>query len=485
MLPLSVKMYLALLWGTFVLFSVESMGTPIPDPSMNSTAGPSETSEPPISAHVAHNEAGTQPGAWYPTHKPAKASVSATAQTTVPPAVETEEGAVTHSSDSSYDSMTALVATNAAAATAGPRLLHTATAVTTAAGEARPSNSMTISGTATPAEGQFHQQSATTSNATTSAASLTTESSSWPTSTTQPAEGQFHQQSATTSNATTSAASLTTESPSRPTSTTQPEATSKLSSAASPAHPTQTSAFIENLSSPSASPASAVTANSTSEAALVFDPTASPVTTSETSATSTQHSAMSQHASVPTIRISTLGFTDPGGSRSTAEPPAISSSTDPANTTPISTSPTGIFIPHVPKRLPIPTAKSTPATAATPREVSKSPPSGDVQPCSTRGVVKHCLIAIASLAGLATIFMVSTIILCTKLSARKYKVKPQPATEMMCISALLPERIYTYSRQRSPVTNGVLVMHGGGDSDEEGGDNLTLSSFLPENERSV
>lgn len=455
MLLLRMKMYLALLWGTSVLFSIESMSASIPaTSSINSTTEPDKTTEQLITAHVAHNATETQPVVWYSTDKPAGVSVSAAAETTVLPTVETEESTVTYSSDGSNDRK-ASVSTNTAAAPAsspGPQLLHTGTAMTTAAGEETSSNSATIAGTATPTEDQFHHHSPST---------LT---------------------DLTSSNATASAASLATVSLSQPTSTTQPEVTSSLYSTASPSRPTQTSAFPQNLSSPSASPAPTVTVNSTSEAAPVFDSTASPVTTSETSAASTQRSSTSQYASVTETHISMSEFTDPGGSSSTAEPPAVSSSTESANTT---TSAAGIFIPHVPKRLPIPTPKSTPATAAVPREASKSPPSTEVQTCSTRGVVKTCLIAIASLAALATIFIVSTIILCTKLSARKYKVKPQPATEMMCISALLPERTYTYTRQRNRVTNGVLVMHGSGDSDEDGGDNLTLSSFLPENERYV
>lgn len=100
--------------------------------------------------------------------------------------------------------------------------------------------------------------------------------------------------------------------------------------------------------------------------------------------------------------------------------------------------------------------------------------------------MKQCLIIIASLAVLATIFIISTIVLCTKLSARKYRAKKQQqGTEMMCISSLLPERNHNYSRHRNPVANGVLVIPTGGDSDDEGGDNLTLSSFLPDNDRFV
>lgn len=77
--------------------------------------------------------------------------------------------------------------------------------------------------------------------------------------------------------------------------------------------------------------------------------------------------------------------------------------------------------------------------------------------------------------------------LCAKLSSRSYKYKvkvkkPSQETEMMCISSLLPEITYSYSRQRSPVANGVLVIPSGRDSDEDTEDNLTLRSFLPENE---
>lgn len=114
----------------------------------------------------------------------------------------------------------------------------------------------------------------------------------------------------------------------------------------------------------------------------------------------------------------------------------------------------------------------------------------EAQPCSSIGVVKQCLIVIAGLAVVATIFIISTIVLCTKLSSRKYKLKrQQQGTEMMCISSLLPERSnhrpVRYTRQRSPVPNGVLVIHNCDDSDDEAGDNVTLSSFLPENDRYV
>ncbi|XP_078126979.1 P-selectin glycoprotein ligand 1 [Sander vitreus] len=425
---LSMKMNLALLWGISVLFAMESMSAFIPN--TNSTAEPDKTTTKLISSsYVLHPE----------TQKPAKISVAAPAETTVSPTVETKEAIVTDRSDSSNDSTSGLVAMKTVATTtssSGPPLLHISTAVTTTAGATHPSNNTTISETAKPTE----EQSPSTS-----------------TDTTAPA--------------TASAAS-----------TTKPEVMSKLSSTTSPANSSPSPVFTQTLSSPSPSTTAITIANPTSEAAHVFDPTAS-----ETSTTSTELLSTSQPISVTKIPIFTTG------SSSTAEPPNISFTTESpipttnVSTTNVSTSPAGILIPRVSKRLPIPTTKSNRATTTAPRKVSKSPLSTEAQPCSTRGVVKNCLIAIASLAALATVFIVSTIILCTKLSTRKYKVKKtsQPATEMMCISALLPERNYTHSRQHNPVTNGVLVIHGGADSDEDGGDNLTLSSFLPENDRFV
>uniref|UniRef100_A0A096M8G8 Selectin P ligand n=1 Tax=Poecilia formosa TaxID=48698 RepID=A0A096M8G8_POEFO len=160
----------------------------------------------------------------------------------------------------------------------------------------------------------------------------------------------------------------------------------------------------------------------------------------------------------------------------TSVPTSVSTSTDYSNTTANSTSPAGALIPHIVGS----TTRSTPSTTKPPCEPSKDSSSSKVPPCSIRSVEKQCLIVIAVLAIVATVFIVSTIVLCIKLSDRKYKVrKRQQDTEMMCISSLLPDRSHTYTRQRNPVSNGVLVYPAGGDSDEEIGDNLTLSSFLP------
>ncbi|XP_044000563.1 P-selectin glycoprotein ligand 1 [Gambusia affinis] len=209
--------------------------------------------------------------------------------------------------------------------------------------------------------------------------------------------------------------------------------------------------------------------NSTQSTSTSRGPTTSVPTTGTIKSTSTELSSKSSSVSATTNFNST-------------SPEPVSTSTDYSNTTSNSTSPAGAFIPHVIGS----TTSSAPSTTKAPCEPSKDSSSSEVLPCSTRGVKQQCLIVIAVLALVATIFVISTIVLCIKLSARKYKVrKPQQDTEMMCISSLLPDRSHNYIRQRNPVSNGVLVFPTGGDSDEEGGDNLTLSSFLPENDRYV
>ncbi|XP_049459868.1 P-selectin glycoprotein ligand 1 [Epinephelus fuscoguttatus] len=471
---LSMKTSLALLWGISVLLSMESMSASIPGTrNITSTPEPEETTKEMISAP--HTD----------THTPVEVSVAAPAETTASPRVA--EANITHRSDST-NSASGLVAMNTVAAvtsSSGPPLPHTTAAVTTAAGATHPSHIET----ANPTVNQIHQQSPTTVAATARVAASATVAVSSP----------------------------------QHTLTTEPEVTSKLPPPTSPANSTLTPVFIQTLSNPSASTTTIMTPNPTSETAPVFDSTKSETSTNSTDLLTTRPVSVTR-TPISTSAVSAESSTTPQShptsflpnSTSSASTPTVSTTsvsstsvfrtndsnpnvtatdvftTDDSNATVsttdvptinASTSPAGILIPHVTKRLPVPTTKPAPATTAAPHEVSKST---EAQPCSHRGLVKQCLIAVSSLAALATIFMVTTIILCAKLSTRKYKVrKPQPATEMMCISALLPERTHTYTRQRNPVSNGVLVIHGGADSDEDIGDNLTLSSFLPENDRFV
>ncbi|XP_067296353.1 P-selectin glycoprotein ligand 1 [Pseudorasbora parva] len=98
-------------------------------------------------------------------------------------------------------------------------------------------------------------------------------------------------------------------------------------------------------------------------------------------------------------------------------------------------------------------------------------------------LVSRCLIAIASMAALTTIFIISTICLATKLSGYRYRHKAHllQETEMVCISALMNDTDHPVPKpRRHPKSNGALIPNTeDGDPD---GDNLTLNSFLPDTE---
>ncbi|KAM4528516.1 P-selectin glycoprotein ligand 1 isoform 2-T2 [Odontesthes bonariensis] len=448
MLP-STKMYVPLLWRVCLLFYVESMTTSIPETRIiNITVGPNNTNR--------------QPVTWDLTHKSAEDSTAVAAERKVLPTAATDK------TNSSMDGLV-LMNTTATAGTSSPtRIASTA--------EDTDKNQVQLSPTATMASGGAQSSSTgTTASGGAQASSTGTTASggaqSTVTDTAKHTTDPFHLPSATSSTNMTTPGKTSTDFAttvavsSQPTSITHPKSTPELPTTTPSEKSTQmTSSFSQ---SPTLSTAT-LTANITSEAAPVHGPTRT-----ETS-TSTELSSKSHSISTTNALNFTSQFPDKAESSS--------ASTD----SPISTSPAGIFNPHAPKRLPVATTRPVAATTEAPTEVPKTSPSNKVQPCSIRGTVKQCLIIIASLAVLATIFIVSTIVLCTKLSAMKYKVrKPQQATEMMCISSLLPERNHVYTRQRNPITNGVLVFPAAGDSDEDGGDNLTLSSFLPENDRYV
>ncbi|XP_043094906.1 P-selectin glycoprotein ligand 1 [Puntigrus tetrazona] len=126
------------------------------------------------------------------------------------------------------------------------------------------------------------------------------------------------------------------------------------------------------------------------------------------------------------------------------------------------------------KKLTSTTAKKL--TTATTRSCSTASSQAD-------GLVSRCLIAIASMAALTTIFIVSTICLATKLSGYRYRHKAHilQETEMVCISALMNDTDHPVPKpRRHPKSNGALIPNTeDGDPD---GDNLTLNSFLPDTE---
>ncbi|XP_054613236.1 mucin-2-like [Dunckerocampus dactyliophorus] len=225
----------------------------------------------------------------------------------------------------------------------------------------------------------------------------------------------------------------------------------------------------------------------------------SPASFGTTGITSPDPSVFSSHSSGSSENLSRTTARTSISTRSlisTPDPPEPSTSSSITESSASSPSNSGLTSgpqpPEPPRSLSYSSSTRIPATTrsppSTPAPCVPLKPSVEDQPCSTRSVVKPCLISIGFLAALATIFMVSTIVLCTKLSTRTYQVKraKEEETEMMFMSALLPERNYASVRQRSPaVTNGVLVIHSLGDSDEDVSDNLTLSSFLPESDRFV
>lgn len=96
--------------------------------------------------------------------------------------------------------------------------------------------------------------------------------------------------------------------------------------------------------------------------------------------------------------------------------------------------------------------------------------------------VRHCLLAILILALVATTFLVCTVVLAVRLSRKNhtYPVRSYSPTEMVCISALLPER----EEGPAVTANGTLPtakgpgLKGEPQKDREG-DDLTLHSFLP------
>ncbi|XP_056444316.1 P-selectin glycoprotein ligand 1 [Gadus chalcogrammus] len=149
------------------------------------------------------------------------------------------------------------------------------------------------------------------------------------------------------------------------------------------------------------------------------------------------------------------------------------SSAVPGGTT--TTTPTPSTVPVT--RQPCPTPSSTNGTP---------PPQPGVPACasSPSGVVSQCLVAIGLLAAVLTVFFVCTMVLCAKLSSRKYSLGGQHGTEMVCLSTMMTSHNGTGSR-RAHLEGRRTLLTGPEDSDDDGGDNLTLNSFLPEGDRMV
>ncbi|XP_031448335.1 P-selectin glycoprotein ligand 1 [Phasianus colchicus] len=113
-----------------------------------------------------------------------------------------------------------------------------------------------------------------------------------------------------------------------------------------------------------------------------------------------------------------------------------------------------------------------------PRGTTTSDTSDDLWDSSS--LMNKCLLAILLLALVAGLFMVCTAVLGTLLWRRVRTARRQLGpTEMICISSLLPDSECAANngpRRGIPVRHRLLVDA----SSEADGDNLTLSSFLPE-----
>ncbi|OXB84883.1 UNVERIFIED_CONTAM: hypothetical protein H355_016005 [Colinus virginianus] len=121
---------------------------------------------------------------------------------------------------------------------------------------------------------------------------------------------------------------------------------------------------------------------------------------------------------------------------------------------------------------------NTTSLSAKPRGTTTPDPSDELWDSSW--LMNKCLLAILLLALVAAVFMVCTAVLGTLLWRRVRSARRQLSpTEMICISSLLPdsERAATNGPRLSvPVRHRLLVDA----SSEADGDNLTLSSFLPD-----
>ncbi|XP_063272444.1 P-selectin glycoprotein ligand 1 [Prinia subflava] len=106
-------------------------------------------------------------------------------------------------------------------------------------------------------------------------------------------------------------------------------------------------------------------------------------------------------------------------------------------------------------------------------------PGGSAAPWEPSGVMSKCLLAMLLLGLVAATFLVCTGVLGTLLWRRARTGQRRfSRTEMICISSLLPDAETAAGPRPVPARRHKLLLPDG--SPEPDGDNLTLSSFLPE-----
>ncbi|XP_066187679.1 P-selectin glycoprotein ligand 1 [Sylvia atricapilla] len=147
-----------------------------------------------------------------------------------------------------------------------------------------------------------------------------------------------------------------------------------------------------------------------------------------------------------------------------------------SSTGPPSTAPPAFVLPTTgnkkPKKSGVPPAPTLPAFWDT-------TPAGTEVPWDSSGVMSKCLLAILVLGLVAAAFLVSTGVLGTLLWRRTRTGERRfSRTEMVCISSLLPDAEVAAGPRPVPARRHKLLLPDG--SSDPDGDNLTLSSFLPE-----
>ncbi|XP_052654009.1 P-selectin glycoprotein ligand 1 [Harpia harpyja] len=177
----------------------------------------------------------------------------------------------------------------------------------------------------------------------------------------------------------------------------------------------------------------------------------------------------------PQMSVTTIPsqLTSPGEEGTVAGGMNSSSSMGQRSVTPPALSPTTTGYKKVKKAGPPPTP-----TRSAPWDTK---PEGTMVPVpwDPSRVMGKCLLAILLLALVAATFMVCTGVLGALLWRRARTAHRRLShTEMVCISSLLPDgEVTTNGSKPGPARRSKLLLDGGSEAD---GDNLTLSSFLPE-----
>lgn len=147
-----------------------------------------------------------------------------------------------------------------------------------------------------------------------------------------------------------------------------------------------------------------------------------------------------------------------------------------SSTGPPSTAPPAFVLPTTGYKKP---KKSGVSPAPTLPALWDTTPRGTAMPWEPSGVMSKCLLAILLLGLVAATFLVCTGVLGTLLWRRARTGQRRfSRTEMVCISSLLPDAEAAAGPRPVPARRHKLLLPDG--SSEPDGDNLTLSSFLPE-----